>query len=115
MNVAAGFIILIVFLWVFFRNPRDFKDPSEVVATEYEIEGVKLRCQHCSYSSFFQGRAQLNTAIATLLGLDWANKEASYLSCKRCGHLHWFKRDFNQVKKWRLNSPEHNESQELPS
>jgi len=112
MEAAFGLIILVVFLWVFFRNPRDFKDPTELVATEYQIEGVKLSCQHCTHTVFFPGRAQLNTAIASLFGLDWANKEAAYLSCERCGHLHWFKREYSKVKEWRLNTPVHNQSPE---
>lgn len=32
----------------------------------------------------------LNTSMATLFNLDWANKEVQTLTCARCGNVLWF-------------------------
>ncbi len=57
---------------------------------EYEIEGKRLECTHCGHAEFHEGKAMLNTAGMTLLGLDWANQTAVTLMCDHCGLIHWF-------------------------
>lgn len=37
----------------------------------YSMEGRPVLCPHCSGDQFKAGEAQLNTALATLLELDW--------------------------------------------
>jgi hypothetical protein len=36
------------------------------------------------------GEAQLNTALATLIELDWLNNSAIILNCTACGQIQWF-------------------------
>jgi predicted nucleic-acid-binding Zn-ribbon protein len=57
---------------------------------EYEAGGKKVACPHCGASEFAEGRAQLNTAGMTFLGLDWANESATTLACTNCGRVEWF-------------------------
>lgn len=56
----------------------------------YEIAGEMLVCPHCGGIDFEQSEAQLNTAGLTLLGLDWANRNASIFVCMNCGRIEWF-------------------------
>lgn len=56
----------------------------------YEIAGRTVTCSHCGGQDFEKSDAQLNTAGLTFLGLDWANRRATVLACKGCGHLEWF-------------------------
>jgi predicted nucleic-acid-binding Zn-ribbon protein len=59
-------------------------------ATCVEINGVVLKCNHCKNDEFFKDKRLLNSAGATFLGLDWANKEALLYICSKCGNIHWF-------------------------
>lgn len=52
--------------------------------------GLRVCCPHCECGAFYKGRALLNTSGMTFLGLDWANKEATTLTCARCGLVQWF-------------------------
>lgn len=61
------------------------KDPRTV-----EIQGKPLRCLVCQGDSFRSREAQLNTAMASLLNVDWANATATCHVCASCGHIHWF-------------------------
>ncbi len=56
----------------------------------YEIAGRAVTCSHCGGQDFEKSDAQLNTAGLTFLDLDWANRSATVLTCKGCGHLEWF-------------------------
>lgn len=56
----------------------------------YVAGGVDVVCPHCKSDQFTQGRALLNTAGMTMLGLDWANKEATTLTCDHCTMILWF-------------------------
>lgn len=56
----------------------------------YEKAGIVVTCSHCGGDEFDERSAQLNTAGATFLGLDWANRNATVLVCRSCGHLEWF-------------------------
>lgn len=60
------------------------------------IHGHALKCHHCEGHTFVESRAQLNTAGMTLLGLDFANKEAFTYACRTCGFVHWF--DMQSIK-----------------
>ena len=55
-----------------------------------QVAGQTMRCHHCEHTGFEQKNVQLNTAGMTLLGLDWANRQASCLICTNCGFIHWF-------------------------
>lgn len=56
----------------------------------YAAGGLKVSCAHCDSDRFREGRALLNTAGMTFMNLDWANKEATTLTCARCGFIQWF-------------------------
>lgn len=56
----------------------------------FEIAGASVVCSHCGGREFDERSAQLNTAGASFLGLDWANASARVLVCQSCGHLEWF-------------------------
>jgi hypothetical protein len=57
---------------------------------QYEAGGIKVICPHCKKDIFEEGSAQLNTAGATFLNLDWLNKSARILICTECGLIQWF-------------------------
>lgn len=57
---------------------------------EYERAGRRVTCSHCGGTEFDESRAQLNTAGLTFLDLDWANRNATVLVCRQCGHIEWF-------------------------
>lgn len=57
---------------------------------EYEAAGKKIQCPHCASTAFATGEAQLNTAVMSLLSLDWLNKSATTLICANCGNIQWF-------------------------
>lgn len=63
---------------------------GQAEAKSYEIAGKVLHCQHCGNDAFHRREAQLNTAVASLFNLDWANASAACFVCDRCGHIHWF-------------------------
>ena len=56
----------------------------------YSLEGKQIGCPHCSGVEFIAGEAQLNTALMTLIELDWINKTATILTCTSCGQIQWF-------------------------
>ncbi|MGC7872010.1 hypothetical protein ACPUYX_10840 [Desulfosporosinus sp. SYSU MS00001] len=58
--------------------------------SRYEVATIKVICPHCKNDVFEEGSAQLNTAGATFLNLDWLNKSATILICTRCGLIQWF-------------------------
>lgn len=66
---------------------------------EYSINGVQLKCVHCGHQHFEPAEAQLNTAGLTFLNLDWANRSASVLICKKCTFIMWFLEEPTRVVK----------------
>ena len=56
----------------------------------YSIAGTQVRCAHCGGQDFDTGKSLLNTTGLSLLGLDWANREATVLICTDCSHIDWF-------------------------
>jgi len=55
-----------------------------------EVSGIPLKCHHCGHDEFRSRSALLDTAGATLFGLDWANQGAACHVGDRCGFIHWF-------------------------
>jgi predicted nucleic-acid-binding Zn-ribbon protein len=64
-----------------------FSDEQPEVAT---IHGKSFECLVCRHNQFWEREAQLNTALATLFNMDWANQSATCLVCAGCGYIHWF-------------------------
>lgn len=57
---------------------------------KYSAVGVSIICPCCQNDTFDKDRKLLNTSGASFLGVDWANKNATILICKRCTHISWF-------------------------
>lgn len=55
-----------------------------------EVLGRPFRCLVCDHNLFVHGKSQLNTALASLINLDWANRSVPHVSCAKCGHMAWF-------------------------
>ncbi|OEK03605.1 hypothetical protein BFP97_19705 [Roseivirga sp. 4D4] len=56
----------------------------------YEVNGTRMKCVVCQHEEFEERQAQLNTQVSTLLGIDWADTEATCLVCDNCDYVHWF-------------------------
>lgn len=68
-----------------FTNKQD-----ESSLGQYTLRANYVLCPHCKGDRFTASEAQLNTALATLINLDWANKSATILTCASCGQIQWF-------------------------
>jgi uncharacterized protein len=64
---------------------------------EFEVKGNKAKCTHCGHEHFDASEAQLNTAGLTFLNLDWANRSASVLICKKCAFIMWFASEAKKI------------------
>ncbi len=80
------------FVRIFAKNLKKSMGPGQ-----YEANGMKVTCVHCHGDRFEHGDAQLNTALATFLNLDFANRTATILTCQRCGYIHWFNKKVNRI------------------
>jgi len=78
---------------------REFKRglAGESDGNSYTVAGKRFVCPHCASDRFIEGRALLNTAGLTFLGLDWANPSAYTLACLKCGYVAWFLKDPEEV------------------
>jgi predicted nucleic-acid-binding Zn-ribbon protein len=72
------------------RESKRTNDDSDL--GQYSLEGRSVLCPHCNGTQFKAGEAQLNTAFATLINLDWTNKSATILICASCGQIQWFEK-----------------------
>ena len=64
---------------------------SKRKADTVQVKGKKLVCPVCDNDKFIETRAQLNTAVASLLDLDFVNKEATCFVCSSCTYIYWFR------------------------
>jgi len=64
---------------------------------KYQANGIQVTCIHCQNDLFEHGHAQLNTAIATFFNLDFANRSATILTCRRCGYVLWFNKEVSRI------------------
>ena len=62
------------------------KKPDTVI-----VKDRKLVCPVCDHDQFIETRAQLNTALASLFDVDFANKEARCFVCSECTYIYWFR------------------------
>lgn len=54
------------------------------------IKGHQLTCPICQGKEFWSRETLMNTAGATFLGFEWANKSATNYVCNHCGYVYWF-------------------------
>ncbi|MFC4912266.1 hypothetical protein [Actinomadura gamaensis] len=62
------------------RDPKRYTLPNE----------QQLRCPVCQGETFHRAFKKLNTSGAELVGLAWANKDATCMICAGCRHILWF-------------------------
>ena len=66
---------------------------------EYEAGGKLVSCHQCGTTRFQKSKAQLNTKDMTILRLDFLDKSARTLQCKKCGYILWFgKSPVNRIR-----------------
>jgi hypothetical protein len=61
------------------------KEPQPIL-----VQHKQLQCPVCQNQLFWAKRVQLNTSVATLFGLDWANRSAQCFICSECTYIFWF-------------------------
>ena len=69
-------------------------------AAPTQVAGIDLRCQICRHDQFFERQGQLNTAVASLLNLDWVDPTTRCLIRANCGYIHWFVQE-KSLRKYR--------------
>lgn len=57
---------------------------------EYPVLQQPLKCIICGHDRFKITEAQLNTKMASFVGLDWLNDTGQCAVCDKCGFIHWF-------------------------
>jgi predicted nucleic-acid-binding Zn-ribbon protein len=72
-------------------------DREDAGPAQYSLMAKPIVCPHCDGAEFMAGEAQLNTAVATLLNLDWTNRSATILTCSSCGQIQWFAQEPSKV------------------
>ena len=55
------------------------------------VKNLKLICPVCDNDQFIETRAQMNTAVASLFDVDFANKTARCFVCSECTYVFWFR------------------------
>ncbi len=84
---------------IFSRKTSIF-DPTTAahVTNTYQLQGRPIVCPQCGQNQFDIGTALLNTPGMTFFGLDWANRTATVLACRQCGHIGWFLHEPQEIK-----------------
>jgi predicted nucleic-acid-binding Zn-ribbon protein len=76
-----------------FGKTRVFDSTEKVTgAHSFSLLGKSILCPQCGNSQFEMGSALLNTAGMTFMNLDWANRQATILTCTTCSHIQWYLR-----------------------
>ena len=57
---------------------------------QFSVAGRQVRCAHCDHTEFDAREVLMNTRGATLINLDWLNRGAVALTCKKCSRIEWF-------------------------
>ena len=75
-----------------------FSANAAVRATKATIATVAIACDdvpgmagaHCRGDAFSERQSQLNTWFLSFLSMEWMNREATALICRKCGQVIWF-------------------------
>ncbi len=83
-----------------FRKGKPLFDSSanQHFTNKYRLAEKDVTCPHCGHNEFDQAIALLNTPGMTFMGLDWANRTATVLSCRKCGKIEWFLRAPEEIR-----------------
>lgn len=57
---------------------------------KYRAAGRNVICKHREGDSFSAKQVLQNSVLASLVGFDWANRQATALQCVDCGQITWF-------------------------
>ncbi|MEN8123562.1 MAG: hypothetical protein ABFR32_00420 [Bacteroidota bacterium] len=63
---------------------------KEIPAEQVFVKGKKLKCNICGHDKFVYQESQLNTRLASLFDVDFANKKAHCYVCDSCSKIQWF-------------------------
>jgi uncharacterized protein len=58
--------------------------------TRFRVREIPIVCPLCGHDEFDQRSMLMNTSGMTFLNMDWLNKSACALICKRCGRIELF-------------------------
>jgi uncharacterized protein len=76
-----------------FFHKKIFDSTEKLSGTHmFGMQGKTIKCSQCTNDQFVLGSALLNTAGMTFFNLDWANRQATILTCSSCTHIMWFLR-----------------------
>ncbi len=63
------------------------------MSTTYRIAGKQIQCPHCGNAQFESKRVLMNTRAASFFNFDWANRQATALTCTTCSRGEWFQEE----------------------
>jgi predicted nucleic-acid-binding Zn-ribbon protein len=67
-------------------------------AESFRAAGKQIECPHCENILFHKKKVSLNTALSSLVNLEWTDREASVLVCANCSRIDWFYDDLTADK-----------------
>lgn len=59
-------------------------------AESFRAGGKLVECAHCENVLFHKKKISLNTALSSLMSLEWADRQACVLVCANCSRIEWF-------------------------
>ncbi|WAC18904.1 hypothetical protein OVA24_16860 [Luteolibacter sp. SL250] len=59
-------------------------------ATRFRVGGVPLVCPLCAHDEFDRRSMLMNTTGMSFFGMDWLNKSACALVCRKCSRIELF-------------------------
>lgn len=66
--------------------------------THFTLAGKPVCCSHCEHTEFDAREILLNTRTATFFNVDWLNRGATALTCRRCAHIEWFNLSLEEMQ-----------------
>lgn len=72
------------------NDPKALQKSPGQLPDQFTAAGKSVQCPHCGGTEFEQREILLNTRGATFLNLDWLNRGATTLTCRKCGRIEWF-------------------------
>ena len=58
--------------------------------SRFAAAGKRIVCPHCGGSEFDAREILMNTRGASLFNVDWLNRGATALTCRKCRRVEWF-------------------------
>ena len=67
-------------------------------AESFRAGGKLVECRQCENILFHKKKASLNTALSSITGTEWNDREACILVCANCSRIEWFYDDLEAEK-----------------